>query len=258
MKVSDSTCYGEEKRLMYKLPSLQELLEAGVHFGHQVRRGHPRMRPFLYGARDGVHIIDLTQSEKLLKEACDYVNTLGKEGKVLLFVGTKKQARPIVEEACKRVGAPYMAERWISGFLTNYEEISKNIKKLKELQEQKEKGKLSKYTKKEQLLLDRQMEKLKRDFAGVMEMDRLPDAIFILDTVADNTAVREAVRKGMPTVAISDSNSDPTIINYPIPGNDDAIKSIKVLVEAVANSYEEGKKTASKKQAEEALKKEKA
>ncbi len=243
---------------MYKLPSLQELLEAGVHFGHQVRRGHPRMRPFLYGARDGVHIIDLTQSEKLLKEACEYVNDLGKNGGVLLMVGTKKQAKPIIEEVCKRINTPYMAERWIGGFLTNFEEITKNIKKLKELKEQKEKGKLSKYTKKEQLLMDRHMSKLERDFSGVMEMDKLPDALFILDAVSDNTAVKEALRKNLPIVAITDSNADPSVINYPIPGNDDAIKSIKLLVEAVASAYEDGKKQAAvKKEADEkeALKK---
>lgn len=231
---------------MYKLPTLQELLEAGVHFGHQVRRGHPRMKPYIYGAREGVHIIDLTQSDKYLKEACEYVYNLGKMGKVLLFAGTKKQARPIVEEAAKALEAPYLVERWMGGFLTNFEEIKKRIKLLKEYKEQKAKGELSKYTKKEQLLLDRKMDKLEKDFAGVMDLEGMPEAIFVVDAVSDNIAVREANRLGIKVVAIADSNCNVSEIDYPIPGNDDAIKSITILVEAVANAYGEGKKEAGK------------
>ncbi|MDO8576879.1 MAG: 30S ribosomal protein S2 [Candidatus Daviesbacteria bacterium] len=228
---------------MYQLPSLQQLLEAGVHFGHQVRRGHPRMRPYIYGAREGVSVIDLTQSEKLLKEACEFVYELGKSGKVLLFVGTKKQAKPIIEELAKELQAPFLVQRWMGGFLTNFEQMQKNIKRLKEYLEQKEKGQLSKYTKKEQLLLERKMDKLQRDFAGVMELDKLPDVIFVVDAVSDNIAIREANRLKIKVVAIADSNSDPTEIDYPIPGNDDAIKSIKVLVGAVALAYGEGKRS---------------
>ncbi len=229
---------------MYKLPTLQELLEAGVHFGHQVRRGHPRMKPYIYGVRDGVHIINLEDSDKFLKEACEFVYKLGSEGKILLFVGTKKQARLIIEEAVGKLNAPYLTERWIGGFLTNFEEIKKNIKLLKDYKAQKEKGELSKYTKREQLLLDRKMAKLDRDFKGVMELAVLPDAIFVVDAVSDNIAVREANRLGIKTVAIADSNCNVSEIDYPIPGNDDAIKSIKILVEAVAESYGEGKKEA--------------
>ncbi len=232
---------------MYKLPTLEELLEAGVHFGHQVRRGHPRMKPYIYGAKDGVHIIDLTKSDQLLKEACEYVFNLGKEGKVLLFVGTKKQAKDIVEEAAKSLQAPYLVARWMGGFLTNFEEIKKNIKKLKEFLEQKEKGELDKYTKKEQLLIERKMAKLQKDFAGAMDLPGLPDALFVADAVADNIAVREAKRIGIKVVAIADSNCDPTQIDYLIPGNDDAIKSIKILVETIASAYGEGKKSYSAK-----------
>ena len=231
---------------MYKTPSLQELLEAGVHFGHQVRRGHPRMKPYIYGARDGIHIIDLTQSDKYLKEACEYVYNLGKIGKVLLFVGTKKQARSIVEELAQKLEAPYLVERWMGGFLTNFEEIKKNIKKLKEFRQQKEKGELSKYTKKEQLLLDRKMDKLEKVLTGVLKMEVLPDAIFVIDAVSDNIAIREANRLNIKVVAIADSNSDPSQIDYPVPGNDDAIKSIKILVETIAGAYGEGKKEAGK------------
>ena len=231
---------------MLKLPTLQELLEAGVHFGHQVRRGHPRMRPYIYGAREGVSVIDLTQSEKLLKEACEFVYDLGRTGKILLFVGTKKQAGPIIEELAKALQAPYLVERWMGGFLTNFEEIRKNIKKLKEYLDQKSKGQLSKYTKKEQLLLERKMSKLQKDFAGVMDVESLPDAIFVVDAVSDNIAIREAKRLKIKVVAIADSNSDPTQIDYPVPGNDDAIKSIKILVTAIALAFEEGKKEAGK------------
>ncbi|MBI2018848.1 30S ribosomal protein S2 [Candidatus Daviesbacteria bacterium] len=231
----------------YKLPTLQELLEAGVHFGHQVSRGHPRMKPYIYGAREGVHIIDLTQSEKYLTEATGAVYNFGKEGKIILFVGTKKQAQGIVEELAKKLQAPFLTQRWIGGFLTNFEEVKKNIKKLKEFKDQKEKGTLSKYTKKEQLLIERRMDKLQKDLGGVLDLDELPDAIFVVDAVSDKIAVKEAAKLGIKVVAIADSNCDPTLIDYPIPGNDDAIKSIKMLTEAVAEAYEEGKKSYSAK-----------
>ena len=231
---------------MYKLPKIEELLEAGVHFGHQVRRGHPRMRPFIYGAKDGVHIIDLTKSEEYLKQAAEFVYNLGKQGRILLFVGCKKQARPIVEELAIKLGAPYLVERWIGGFLTNFEAISKNIKRLKDLKEQKEKGELKKYTKKEQLLLDRQIANLEKDYKGVLDLTVLPDGLFVVDSVSDNVGVREANSLKIPVVAIADSNCNPAEIDYPIPGNDDAIKSIKILVEVVAGAYEAGKSEAGK------------
>lgn len=242
---------------MYKLPTLQELLEAGVHFGHQVRRGHPRMKPYIFGEREGVHIIDLTKSEQYLKEAAQFVFELGKNKKVLLFVGTKKQAKPMIEEAAKELQAPYLIERWMGGFLTNFEEIKKRIKLLKDLKDQKAKGELSKYTKKEQLLIDRKMDKLERDFIGVMDLERLPDAIFVTDAVSENIAVREANRLGIKVVAIADSNCNVSEIDHPIPGNDDAIKSIKILVGAVASAYHEGKKEAGEQAAKDAEKAEK-
>lgn len=228
------------------IPTLQELLEAGVHFGHKVSRGNPRMKSFIYGAREGVHIIDLTKSEKYLKEACEYVYTLGKSGGVILYVGVKKQAKPIVKELAGRVNAPYMAHRWIGGFLTNFEEISKNIKKLHELREQKEKGQLSKYTKKEQLLLDRKMKRLGQEFEGVLNMAKLPDAVFVIDAAQEEVAVKEAKKRGIKVVAIADSNCNPDFIDHPIPGNDDAIKAIRILSEAVTSAYEEGVKQAGK------------
>jgi len=239
---------------MLKLPTLQELLEAGVHFGHQVRRGHPRMKPYIFGEREGVHIIDLTQSEKYLQQACEYVYELGRMGKVLLFVGTKKQAKPIIEELAKELHAPYLVNRWMGGFLTNFEEIKKRIKLLKDLQQQKATGELSKYTKKEQLLIDRKMKKLAEDFVGVMDTESLPEAVFVVDCVSDHIAVREANRLGIKVVALADSNCNVAEIDYPIPGNDDAIKSIKILVAAIASAYGEGKKEAGKQAEKEAAK----
>ncbi|QQG43152.1 MAG: 30S ribosomal protein S2 [Candidatus Daviesbacteria bacterium] len=235
------------------IPNARELLEAGVHFGHKVSRSHPKMKPYIYGAKDGVQIIDLNICEKMLRVALEYVENLGKNGGTIIFVGTKKQARPIVEELAKEAGAYYLTHRWIGGFLTNFEEIQKNIKRLKSLKEQKEKGELGKYTKKEQLLIDRQILKLTLDFAGVLDLEKIPDALFIVDTVAERTAVNEAVKLGktdqgkvVNVVAIADSNSDPTLIDYPIPGNDDAIKSIRILTQAVAEAYKNGKALAGK------------
>lgn len=246
---------------MYNIPTLQELLEAGVHFGHKISRGHPRMKPFIYGAKDGVHIIDLTIAEKYLKEALEYVYKCGAENKVVLFVGTKKQARPIVEELCKKIGAPFLTTRWMGGFLTNFEQIQKNnVKKLKDLTKRKEAGELAIYTKKEQLLMDRLMQDLYKQYNGVLNMEKLPDVVFVLDAVTDNIAVKEANRLKIPVVAVADSNANPDEINYPIPGNDDAIKAIKILTEAVAGALEAGMKDGDKIRTEqkEKLEKEKA
>ncbi|MDD2823454.1 MAG: 30S ribosomal protein S2 [Candidatus Daviesbacteria bacterium] len=231
---------------MSKVPTLQELLEAGVHFGHQVRRGHPKMQQYIYGVRDGVHIIDLGKSEKKLKEAIDYVEKLGKEGKVLLFLGTKKQAQPIVKELAERAGAPYVTYRWVGGFLTNFDEVRKNIKKLLDLKDKQEKGELTHYTKKEQLLISKKLVKFENELGGIAKFDRLPDAIFIIDTVAESTAVAEAIRIDLPIVGICDTNSNPLLINHPIPANDDASKSIQIITEAIADAYAEGLKSAGK------------
>lgn len=237
---------------MISTPAMQELLEAGVHFGHQVRRGNPRMKQYIYGARDGVHIIDLAQSEKLLKEACEFVYELGKSGKVLLFIGTKKQAKDIIKAAVKDSQAPFMVERWVGGFLTNFEEIGKRIKKLEDLKTQKEKGELAKYTKKEQLLIDREILKLEQTYEGVTNLKVLPDVVFIIDAVSENTALQECKRMSIKVVAIADTNCNPNLIDYPIPGNDDAIKSITVLTQAVADAYSAGLKEAGKVAAKQA------
>lgn len=237
-------------------PSMQELLEAGVHFGHQVRRGHPKMGEYIFGAREGVHIINLEFSEKMLKEAAQYIYDLGSQGKVVLFIGTKKQAQEIIKEAAEKTGAPYINCRWIGGLLTNFEEIRRNVKKLTDLDEKSKKGELSRYTKKEQLLISRKLGKFEKVWGGIVKMDKLPDALFVIDCVTDKTAVTEAARIEIPVIGIADSNCNPMSLAYPIPGNDDATKSIKILVEAITNAYEEGLKAAGKAAALQAKKEE--
>lgn len=222
---------------------MQELLEAGVHFGHQVRRGHPKMAEYIYGVKDGVHVVNLEHSERLLQKAAEYVYNLGKEGKILLFVGTKKQAQPIIEEAAKRLHVPYVTFKWIGGSLTNFDEIRKNVNKLLELKEKKGRGELSRYTKKEQLLISRKIEKFERESGGLSNLDKVPDAIFLTDIVSEKTALNESIRVNLPIIAIVDTNSNPAAIDYPIPGNDDAAKSIKIIIETIAKAYEEGLKS---------------
>lgn len=233
---------------MLSTPSMQQLLEAGVHFGHQVRRGHPKMAPYIYGARDGVHIINLEYSEKLLKEAAEAVYKLGLESKTLLFVGNKKQAQPLVEQAAKKNNAFYLTAKWVGGLLTNFDEIRKNTVKLNDLKSQQDKGELDRYTKKEQLLISRRLQKFTQELGGIKDLEHLPDAVFLTDMVAEKTAAVEAKRIGCQVIAIVDTNANPTLVDYPIPGNDDAAKSLKLLIDTIANSYGEGLKKGNREQ----------
>lgn len=225
---------------MLNIPTLQQLLEAGVHFGHRVSRGHPKMAEFIYGAKEGVHIIDLEKSQAYLRKAAEFAYQLGEEGKVLLFVGTKKQAQPIIKEAAEGVGAPYVAYGWIGGTLTNFSEIRKNITKLLELKKQQQEEALGMYTKKEQLLIKKKLDKFDKSFGGISQMEDLPYAMFLADCVTEKTALREAVKKGIPIIGVVDTNADPQMVDYPIPANDDAVKSIKIMVETIAASYRAG------------------
>lgn len=225
-----------------KVPSMQELLEAGVHFGHQVRRGNPKMKPYVYGAREGVHIIDLAKSEEMLKAAAEAAYELGKNNKVMLLVGTKKQAREIIEALGKEVQTPYITSKWVGGLLTNFDEIKKNIKRLSDLREEKEKGSLTRYTKKERLLISRKLDKFQENLGGVSDLLKVPDALFIVDAVADATAVKEGQRVGVTLLGFSDTNANPNDFDYPIAANDDGIKSIKLIAETVIQAYGEGKK----------------
>lgn len=230
---------------------MRELLESGVHFGHQVKKWNPKMAGYIFTARNGVHILDLAKTVDELSVAVDYVKDLAAKGGQMVFLATKKQAKQIIEEEAKRCGALYLTERWIGGFLTNFEVVSKSIQKLRDLKEKREKGEFKNYTKKEQLLIDREIAKLDRWYGGVEELEKLPDAIFIVDCKHEDTAVKEAYRKGVPTVAICDTNCDPSIITYPIPGNDDAIKAIRIITQAIADSYLEGKQIWGKRPKEE-------
>lgn len=226
---------------------MQDLLEAGVHFGHQVRRWNPKMKTFIFGAREGVHVIDLGQTVEKLEEACAFVKKIGENGGVVIFLGSKKQARAIVMEEAKRAGAMYIAERWIGGLLTNFEQTSKNLKKLRDLKAKKEAGEFKERTKKEQLLIDREIAKLERFYGGVENLEKMPDAVFVIDVRREENACREAVRKGVPVVAICDTNADLSVVDYPIPGNDDAIKAIKIVTAAIADAYLEGRQAYQKK-----------
>lgn len=244
------------------VPSMQDLLTAGAHFGHKVSRGHPKMKQFIFGAKDGIHIIDLAHSEEKLKLAAEAAYNVGKQGKVMLMVGTKKQARQIVEEAAKDAETPYLTNHWIGGLLTNFEEIRKNFKKLITLKEEQVKGGLDRYTKKERLLISKRLNKFDNEFGGIANMDALPQALFIVDPLSNDSAVKEARRMGILLIGFSDTNVDPNWFDYPIPANDDGIKSIKIVVETIANAYKAGKKEAKgiadKAAAEEEAKKEQA
>ncbi|GEM_PF-486073 len=226
----------------YKVPTIQEMLDAGVHFGHQVRRWHPKMEPYIYIAAKDIHIIDLEQSEKMLGKACEFLFEAAKEGKKVVFVGTKKQSRDIIELEAKRCGAMYVKERWVGGTITNFPFIKKNLDKLIKYMKDREEGNFVKYTKKERLLIDRSIDKMNSSYGGIISMRATPDVLFVIDPKREKTAIREAKNSHIPVVAIVDTNADPTTVNYPIPGNDDAIKSIALLVKAVADAIEEGYK----------------
>lgn len=223
---------------------MQDLLGAGVHFGHKVSRAHPRMKQYIFGARDGVSIIDLAQSESMLKEACDKMYELGRDGKTVLLVGTKKQAKEIIREWAEKTQLPFLAERWFGGLLTNFEEVKKNIKKLSTLKDEQSQGKLTRYTKREQLLISKKLIKFDREMGGVVKLESLPDAIFVIDAVAEKTAVREANNKGILLIGLADSNADPTLFNYPVAANDDGIKSIKIVTDALFEFFLKGKEEA--------------
>lgn len=225
---------------MSKIPTIEEMLKAGMHFGHKTSKWHPKMAPFIFGARGGVHIIDLVKSRTLLEEALEFMKKFAGEGKTILFVGTKTQVKGPLKEMAKSVKMPYMTEKWLGGTLTNFPVIKKLIKKYVDLKNDKASGKLSKYTKKEQLEMGREMEKLELKVGGMTEMTKLPDAVFVWDIKNEQTAIKEAVKKNIPIIAVVDTNVNPTPVNYPIPSNDDATKTIKLLTDTIAAAIKEG------------------
>ena len=215
---------------------IKELLEAGVHFGHQTRRWNPKMRRYIYGERDGIHIIDLLQTEQLLKEAQDFAAELTRGGGTVLFAGTKKQARDAVQEWADRSKMPYVNLRWLGGLLTNFNTISQRIGRLHELTELQEEGRLELLPTKERMGMQAELAKLEYNLGGVRDMERLPDAVFVIDLKTEEIAVREAARLRIPLIGLVDTNCDPEPIDYVIPGNDDAIRSCELVIRAVGEA----------------------
>ena len=225
--------------------SMRELLEAGVHFGHQTRRWNPKMRRFIFGERGGIYIIDLQKTSESLEEAQSFVRNLGERGGTVLFVGTKKQAQDSVEEEAKRTGMPYVNHRWLGGLLTNWRTISERIEHLHELRRLNDEGQLELLPPKERISMQGELEKLEANLGGVADMRRQPDAVVIIDLRKEQLAVREARRLNIPVIALVDTNCDPDEADFVIPGNDDAIRSCSLVVRAIGDAIDEGKQRVS-------------
>jgi len=222
---------------------LKDLLEAGVHFGHQTRKWNPKMKPYIFIARGGIYIIDLQRTLRNLNKASKFLETVGAKGGSVLFVGTKKQAKVAIKEFAGRVDMPFVTERWLGGMLTNHQTIYKSVQKLEEIEAMMNDGRMENFSKKEQLEFSRKFEKLNTNLGGIRNMKGLPSAVFVVDTAEEETAVREAKKLGIPVIGIVDTNCDPTLVDFPIPGNDDAIRAITLFTRVVAESIEDGRKT---------------
>ncbi|HZT68094.1 MAG TPA: 30S ribosomal protein S2 [Acidimicrobiales bacterium] len=221
--------------------TMKQLLEAGVHFGHQTRRWNPKMKRFIFGERNGIYIIDLNQTLRRIEVAYTFVRDLVADGGTVLFVGTKKQTQDPIAAHAQRCGMPYINERWLGGMLTNFATISGRVKKMQEYERMRAAGDFEAMPKKEALILSRELEKLERNLGGIRDMSRLPDAVFIIDTKKEHIAVTEANKLGVPIVAVVDTNCDPDLIQYVIPGNDDAIRSGTLMCRVIADAVEEGR-----------------
>jgi small subunit ribosomal protein S2 len=221
---------------------IKQLLEAGVHFGHQTKKWNPKMKGYIFGEKSGIYIIDIQKTCVALEEACKFLQETVATGGYVLFVGTKKQAQNIIKEEAKRCGMFFVSERWLGGMLTNFQTIRKSVKRLKELEAMKEDGTFELLSKKEQSQLGKEMEKLVRNLEGVKQMNQLPDAVFVIDSKNEEIAVKEAVKLSIPVVALIDTNCDPDMIKFPVPGNDDAIRSIKLITSIITDSIAEGRR----------------
>src|SRR4051812_36801392 len=229
----------EESRTMSAV-SLRELLEAGVHFGHQTRRWNPRMKPYIYGQKNGIHIIDIQQTAKALVDASRFVTSIVARGQPILFVGTKRAAREIVSEEAHRSNMFYVNDRWLGGTLTNFQTVKKSIERLNAYQKLRTEGNFERLTKKEALQLTREIEKMEKSLGGIKDLKSLPGALFVIDPKKEHIAVKEANKLGIPVVALCDTNCDPQGIDHVIPGNDDAIKSIRLFTASIADAAAEG------------------
>lgn len=234
---------------MVKIPNVEELLQAGMHFGHRTSKWHPKMKPFIFGERKGVHIIDLIKSREQLEKALGFISDISARGGKVLFVGTKAQVKGLLKKVAKETDMPYVCEHWLGGTMTNFPVIKKNVKKYKDLLEKQGEGKLSKYTKKEQLQFSRQIAKLELSVGGLVDLNTMPDAVFIWDIKNEKTALAEAKKKLIPIIAVCDTNVDPSGVAYVIPANDDASKTIKLVFDLIKEAVNEGKaKAASNKE----------
>lgn len=220
--------------------TVKDLLDAGVHFGHQTRRWNPRSKPYIFDHRQGVSIIDLGKTFEALQQACDFVENLVADGRVVLLVGTKRQAQDIVRDAAATTGMPYCVNRWLGGTLTNFATIKRSIAKYKSYQQMETSGDMAKLPKKEESAIKREMARMQRNFDGILEMAELPGALFVVDINYEDIAVAEAKRCGIPCIALVDTNSDPTAVARPIPGNDDAVKSIRIIVDTLVEAVQKG------------------
>ena len=229
--------------------TMKELLEAGVHFGHQTKRWNPKMKEYIFGERNGIYIIDLQKTLKMFKEASKFVQDLAAEGKIILFVGTKRQAQDAIAEEASRCGCFYVNQRWLGGLLTNWVTIQKSVKRLKELDDMATDGRYELLPKKEVIKLERERKHLQANLAGIKNMTRLPDSLFVIDSNKEQIAVREARKLGIPVVAVVDTNCDPSEVDYVIPGNDDALRAIRLFATKIADSVVEGAQLMTEKQA---------
>jgi len=221
---------------------IKQLLEAGVHFGHQTKRWNPKMKKFIFGARSGIYIIDLEKTEACINAARDFLMDITSKGEFVLFVGTKKQAQDVIKQEAIRCGMYYVTERWPGGMLTNFATIKKSINRLKEIEKTGEDGTFAKLTKKEVALLEKELAKLNKNFSGIVPMERMPKAVFVVDTKKEATGVLEARRLEIPVIGLIDTNSNPDMVDYPIPGNDDATKSIRAVTSIITDTIIEGRK----------------
>ncbi len=231
---------------MPKLPSLVEMLASGMHFGHQTSRWHPKMKPFIFGAKMGVHIMDLEKTQEMLQDALTTISGIVARGGIILLVGTKPQAKGPIRKYAEACDMPYVVNRWLGGTITNFGQIKQTLKRLKTLKDQREKGELKKYTKMEQLMLNREIEDMEVKFGGIQHLTRTPDALFVIDIRTEKTAVQEAFTNSIPVIALCDSNVNPEGIAKVIPGNDDAVKSIEMLCKLVCDAIKEGRTQAAK------------
>ncbi len=232
--------------------TMKQLLEAGVHFGHQTKRWNPKMKEYIFGQRNGIYIIDLQKSLKLFKNAIQFMYELGAQGKAVLFLGTKRQAQDAIQEAAQRTGMYYVNQRWLGGLLTNFVTIQKSIKRFRELEAMRSNGQYDLFSKKEVARYERERKKLEKKLSGIKEMAGLPDALFVIDTKLEAIAIKEAAKLGIPIIGVADTNCDPDEIDYIIPGNDDALRAIRLITDTIAQAYLEGKAVFEAQQKEQA------